>query len=616
MRHSSHRSKSTLETSGRTTPLPPPTPGGEWIEVVQAALIVAAGLVALWPVFGGGWVWDDPQQILLNATLRDPQGWWKFWIAPTTEDYFPLKFTLHWVMWQLWGADPAGYHFVNVALHLLGALLVWRVLKKLGVRLAWFGGLLFAIHPLAVESVAWVSEIKNTASLPPLLLGLCAYLDFDERGRKRDYVAALGWFVAAMLIKTSVVMLPVVILLLAWWKRRAIVRADVLASAPFFGVSLVLGAVTVWFQQTRAIQHEILPMGGFVVQVVRAGLAIVFYLAKGVVPLGLLPIYPRWVVDPPTLALFLPWPCLAVLVGCLWLKRATWGRHALLGLGFFVINLVPVLGFLPMSYMRFSWVADHFVYISLVGLVGLAAAGAGLLLDHVEGRARRVALAGMAILCGTHVALSFRHAENFSSETTLWTYTLRGNPDTWQAHDNLGLALIQQDRLEEAAVHFEAAIRVNPDCDDAHYNLANVLLRLRRPAEAIPHYEEALRLKPASADAHINLGNVLMDGGNPEAALRHFDAGERLSPLLAQAHSNRANALARLNRLPEAVAEYEEALRLQPNAAVVHYNFGNVLARLNRFDEAMAHFEETLRLNPEFAEARSRLEYFRGGTIR
>lgn len=590
--------------------------GGEWIEVLQGALILAVGLIAVWPAFGGGWIWDDPEQILLNSTLRDPGGWWKFWVAPDTDDYFPLKYSIHWVMWQWWGDDPAGYHFVNVVLHLLGALLVWRLLGKLGVRLAWFGGLLFAVHPLVIESVAWVSEIKNTASLPPFLLGLCAWIEFDERKRKRDYMAALGWFVAAMLIKTSVVMFPVVILLLAWWKRRAITRADLIASAPFFAVSLVLGIVTVWFQQTRAIQHEILPMGGLVVQVVRAGLAIVFYLAKSVLPIGLLPIYPRWAVDPPALVQFLPWPCLAALLVWLWSRRETWGRHVLLGLGFFVVNLFPVLGFLPMSYMRFSWVADHFVYLSLVGLVGLAAAGAGWLLKRVGGPARRLVLAGMVGVVAGHTALAYRHAENFHSETTLWTYTLRGNPDAWQAHDNLGLVLTHEGRLEEAEVHFRETYRLNPNSDDAHYNLANVLVRQRRMAEAIEHYEEALRLKPASADAHINLGNVLLNSGRTNEALRHFEAGERLAPKMPQAHSNRANALLQADRLPEAVAEYEEALHLRPNDAIAHFNLGNALARMNRFDDATAHYAEALRINPEMTEAKRRLEYFRGGAGR
>ncbi|HVS51960.1 MAG TPA: tetratricopeptide repeat protein [Opitutaceae bacterium] len=588
----------------------PGTPDGGRRFLLGAA-IVALGVIAFWPTLSAGFVWDDSHEITLNAALRDPDGWWKFWIAPPTDDYFPLKFTIHWIMWRLWQDTAAGYHFANLALHLWGALLVWRLLRKLRAPGAWLGGALFAIHPLVVESVAWVSEIKNTASLPPLLLAACAYLDFDEHGRPRDYAAALAWFLAALLVKTSVVMFPVVILLHAWWRRGRIARRDLGASALFFATALVLGFVTVWFQQTRAIRHEVLPMGDFVVQFARAGLAIVFYLGKCLAPVGLLPVYPRWNVDPASLAPWLAWLALAALAAWCWAERATWGRHVLFALGFFVANLFPVLGFLPMSYMRFSWVADHFVYLSLVGFVGLAAAGLARLLAFLAAPARRAVVGGAAALVALCGAATFAYAKNFHDDIALWSYTLARNPTLWQAEDNLGLALLAAGEPEPAAAHFRRTLELNPDCDDAHYNLGNVLIRLGQRDEAAQQFEATLRLKPASADAHINLGNLLLDAGRTEEALHHFTEGVRLAPGSPEAHANLGNALTQLQRLPEAIAEYEKALALRPGYGVGHYNLGNAFFYAGRYREAVEQYEEAVSLLPDSTDARRNLSIAR-----
>ena len=228
----------------------------------QAVGILVIGTAVFWPALHGTWVWDDQPEVIINNLLRDPDGWWKFWIAPPTHDFFPLKSTLQWLLWQAWQDNALGFHVITLGLHLLSALLLVRLLRQLGLRHAWLGGLLFAIHPVVVESVAWIAELKNTSSLPPLLLAMSAYIEYDARRRKRDYCLALLWFLAAMLCKTSVVMLPAVLLLYAWWKRGRIGRDDIKASVPFFAVALALGLVTVWYQRYHSIGPEPLPMVG------------------------------------------------------------------------------------------------------------------------------------------------------------------------------------------------------------------------------------------------------------------------------------------------------------------------------------------------------------------
>jgi hypothetical protein len=375
-----------------------PPPPARVVVLGQAALLVAAWAFIFSPIWRGGWLWDDDTEVTSNLQLRTWAGLRDIWLAPTGADYFPLKSTVQWLLWQGWGNDPAGYHLASASLHLLAAFLFWRVLEKLGVRLAWLGGLLFVIHPLVIESVAWVSELKNTLSLPLVLLAYLAYLDYDARGRRGDYRRALLWFVAAMLCKTSVVMLPVVLLLFTWWKYGRLTRAGVRDSLPFFAVALILGLVTVWFQQERAIGEATLTLtsGDLPTRVARAGLAVWFYLEKCVLPVGLLPVYPPWRLE--GLRAWLAWPAVAALLAWLWTQRAGWGRHALLGYGFFLLNLAPVLGLIPMSYLTIAPVADHFVYLSVLGILGLAAAGAGEIWRRLERGGRVFAATGAVVV--------------------------------------------------------------------------------------------------------------------------------------------------------------------------------------------------------------------------
>ena len=500
----------------------PPARGKIFPELIQAALIILAGACVYGQTLRGGWLWDDNQEVTQNAVLPDPAGLAKIWAGTAGADYFPLKTTVQWLEWRLWGADPAGYHAVSLALHLLSALLFWRLLRRLGLRAAWAGGLLFAVHPLAVESVAWAAELKNTLSLPLLLFAMTAYVDFDASGDRGAYRRSLGWFLLALLAKSSVVMFPFVILLHAWWRRQRIGRADFRASAPFFGLSLVLGLITIWFQHHRAEATALVLAGGLIARTACAGLALSFYLAKSLWPAGLSPIYPRWPVDPPSVLQWLPWLAWAAAFAWLWTKRAGWGRHALFGLGFFALNLLPVLGFVTNTYMRISWVADHFLYISLLGIIGLAVAALGRWAAG-WGQWPVVAVVAAVLLVRSHA-----YATVFQSEETLWTYTLERNPEAWPAHYNLANRLAQRRELAAAVDHYQAALRLKPALADGHYNLGNALLMEGRLAEAARQYEETLRLDPDYADAHVGLGNVLLQA----------------------------------NRLPEAIAQFETTLRL------------------------------------------------------
>lgn len=492
---------------------------------LRAALIALAVAFVYGPSIRGGWLWDDNQEVTENAVLPDPGGLAKIWSGAAGADYFPLKTTLQWLEWRLWGADPAGYHATSVLLHLASALLFWRLLSRLGLRWGWVGGLLFAVHPLAVESVAWAAELKNTLSQALILGASLAWVEWDEEGRGKAwaYGLSLALFAAAMLAKSSVVMFPFGLLLYGWWRRR---RMRPVALAPFFALSLALGLITVWFQHHRAMQPELIVAGALPSRVACAGLALLFYLAKAILPLGLAPIYPRWDVDPPQAWQFLVWAVPAGLFIGLAARRTAGSRATIFGLGWFFLNLLPVIGFITITYMRITWVADHFAYLSLLGVVALAVAGA-------ERAGRRLGNGVLAGVLGVAVLLageSRAYAGHFRDEIALWTYAEARNPQAWPAHYNLGTYLGHRGQLDRAVAELEATVRLKPEFAEGHFNLGNALLLERRLPEALAQYETAVRLKPGEADFRVGLGTALYFSGRAAEAVEQYQTALRLRP--------------------------------------------------------------------------------------
>jgi tetratricopeptide (TPR) repeat protein len=574
---------------------------------LKAAVITLAVGVIYFPVLHGDWLWDDDQLVTNNPVIQDPAGWSKIWLTPgSLIDYQPIKASVVWLQWQLWGRDTLGYHLTNILLHLISALLVWRLLGKFGLKRAWLGGLLFAIHPVMVESVAWISELKNTLSLPPFLLAMGAWIDYQEQGKRRDYFLALGLFIAAMLCKATMVMFPFVILLHAWWKRGRIGGNDLKASAPFFAVSLVMGMITIWFMN-QAIGDAHVTLGGPGFRVACAGQVLCFYFFKSVLPLDPMPVYPRWPVDPPSLAQFLPWPVLGASLVWLWTKRTGWGRHALLGFGFFFINLIPFLGLNAAPYMYFTWAMDHVLYLPIFGIIGLLVAGWDRAQARLAAPLHPYALATATLLALLLAVESRAYAAKFVDAETLWRYEVQHNPGSWVGHNGLGCALFQKKQYLAALPEFQETLQMTPDFSAPHYNLGQTLFRLGHYEEAIAQYQEALRIYPTHPNAHNDLG-VAYDHLNrwPEAVAQ-YQMELQIDPKNSRAHLNLGVAYATLKRWPEAVQEDEAALRLDPNNAEADNDLAIALVHLNRWAEARAEFEVALKLNPGDAKTQANL---------
>lgn len=589
-----------------TAPSIPPSPPrvAPWL---RGAIIVLAVFAIYWPALRGGWLWDDQKEILHNPELANLGSLGRAWIDPQNTTYYPLTTTLFWIELRLWGANPAGYHACSILLHAGSALLVWRVLARLGLRHAWWGGLVFAVHPVAVESVAWIAELKNTASTPLLLLAFLQYLKFDDAGRRRNYAFALLLFLLAMLCKTAVAMGPLILLLHAWWKRGRIGLADVKCALPFLVTALVLGSTTLWFEHHRAIGSWEIPLVEPWQRLPLAGRALAFYLGKLFAPVGLMPVYPAWPVA--DLGWLDTWPWLAVGALLLWgwRTRHDAGRGLVFALAFLVLNLLPVLGFVPIAYMRYSWVADHLAYLALLGAVGLVVAAPQILAARIPAAFARF---GWILGAGACLALGLAaraHAAHFAGPERFWNHVLERNPHAWVAQANLAQLRVAAGDLPGAIDLYRAALRVAPHVSSLHFNLGTALLHTSRAEEALVEFEVAARLKPQALDGTVNAAAAEIQLGRIAAARARLERALARQPETTDARLMLGETFEAENRLAEAVREYGRVVTAQPGSVVARLKLANARYTLGDLREAARLFETVLAADPVNVEALANL---------
>lgn len=482
----------------------------QWPVVCGILLCV---IVAYIPAMQGGFIWDDDAYVTENDTLRTVEGLVRIWFEPgSAPQYYPLLHTSFWVEFQLWGAHPFGYHLVNVILHALNAVLVWRVLAMLGVRGASLAGFIFALHPVHVESVAWITERKNVLSGFFYLSALWAYIRFvalDEKaparsGRWRFYGWALGLQWCALLSKTVTATLPVIVLLLIWWKRGRLRWRDVVPTIPMFVIGAALSAVTVWMEMFNlgAIGRGAIGPEwdlSFVERCLVAGRATWFYTGKLLWPANLTFIYPRWAIDA-TVGWQYACPLAALgAIAALWGMRRRLGHGPLTAVLFFIVTLAPALGFFNVYPFRYSYVADHFQYLASLGLIAMFASLWTICLDRWIGNRRLIQPACQAVLLTVLGSLVWHHGHTYADLETLWLDTISKNSACWMAHNNLGNVYGRREEPERAIVHYRAAIRIKPDVDEPYYNMGMALAMLGRKTDAIEAWRATLRVNPSHA---------------------------------------------------------------------------------------------------------------------
>jgi len=571
-----------------------------WKSAALGALIVLVTVLAFVPTLRAGFVFDDNSLIVENPIVRATDGLGRFWLTTEPADYYPLTWSLWWVEWRVFGRAAGGYHFVNVLLHAANAVLVWRVLRRLRIPCAWLVGLVFAVHPVNVATVAWISEQKNTLSMLFYLISILCYLKFDEDRRWRWYGLSFVTFFLALVSKTAVVMLPIVLLACLWWLHDRVRWQDCRRVAPFFVLSLIMAVVTIWFQHNRASLGRPIQTVGFATRLAGAGWAVWFYLYEALLPFGLTVVYPKWNIDASRWYSYLPGMTLAGCLFVFWWKRKSWGRPLLFGTGYFVVMLFPVLGFFDQALFRATLVADHWQYYAIVGIIAVALAFLQKVLRRASDLHRII---GGAVVIVVLFTATWRRCWVYASDDTLWRDNVTKYPSAWMAQNNLGVALSRDGEIGRALAHYEQALRVNPNSAEAHNNLGSALIQLGRSQAAVEHYEQALRIEPDYAEAHYNLGSAQWQAGKYAEAIGHYDRALELKPNYAEAHNNLAVALVAVGRIQDAITHYELALRLNPDYAEAHNNFAVALAGMGRSQEAIAHYEQALRLKPDFAEA-------------
>jgi hypothetical protein len=455
-----------------------PARGPSRSDFAWGAALVAITLIAYLPALGNGFIWDDNDYVTQNLVLRSLDGLRRLWFEPqSVPQYYPVAFTGFWFEYHLWGLHPFGYHVVNILLHATSAGLLWRVLRRLDISSAWMAAALFAVHPMQVESVAWVTERKNVLSGLFFFAAFLTYLNAetpDGAGgiRWRPYVGALALFVGALLSKSVTCSLPAVLLLVFWWQRGTLDRRTVLRLIPMFVVGLIMAATTVWLEGhhvgAAGPEFSLSPLERMLV----AGRALWFYPLTLLWPHGLTFMYPRWTIDTHVWWQYLFPVAAAAVITALFIGRQRVGRGPLVGALCYAGSLTPALGFINVYPMRYSFVADHFQYLASAALLTLLAALGTVLVRRVV-RAPSVATGLGVLVCALLAVLTLRQSRVYASPESLWRDTIVKNPAAWMAMNNLAYELEQQGRAREAVPYVREAIRLNPNCLECYGNLAD-----------------------------------------------------------------------------------------------------------------------------------------------
>ncbi len=549
-------------------------PGLLWL----VALLVGTIFAAYFPAIHGNFIWDDNAHVT-KPELRSVRGLWLIWSdLGATQQYYPLLHSAFWVQHRLWGDATVGYHLVNILFHASAACLLLLILHRLKIPGAYLAAAIFGLHPVHVESVAWITEQKNTLSAVFYLGAMLAYLRFDEKRQALFYALALTLFVLALLSKTVTATLPAALLVLFWWKRgRLLWQRDVLPLIPWLVLGMIAGLFTAWAERKLIGAEGAAFDLTFLQRCLLAGRAIWFYLGKLFWPANLAFIYPRWNVSPEVWQYLFPAGVVAVSTA-LWLIRSRW-RGPLAGLLFFIGSLFPVLGFFNVYPFVYSFVADHFQYLASLGIIVVASAGIAMVLARVAPRARSAGHALCMVLLATLTVLTWQQSRTYSDIQTLYRTTLERNPDCWLCHNNLGVVLDDAGRPQAATEHYKQALQINPNYAQAHNNLGSALARLGQVPEAIEHLELALRINPDYAEAYYNMGNVLLNLGRMQEAIGHYKQALRINPNDTDVYNNLGIALALTGRLSEAKEQYQAALRIRPDDALARHNLSRLQAR-------------------------------------
>lgn len=569
-----------------------------WIVLLVITLLVYK------PAWNGQIIWDDDHHIT-TPDLRSIDGLTRIWThLGATQQYYPLVHSVFWLEYHCWGNSTLGYHLVNILLHFISALLLFKILRRLAIPGAWFVAAIFALHPVQVESVAWITELKNTLSGVFYFATTLAYLKFDSERKRKYCIIAIGLFILGLLSKSVIATLPMSLLVVFWWKRgRLDWRRDIVPLLPFFVVGIASGLFTAWVEHTFIIGGEESRFAvTFVERCLIAGRVVWFYLGKIIRPVDLIFIYPRWNVSQAVWWQYV-FPFATLLcAAALWLLRKLW-RAPMAAFLFFTATIFPVMGFFNVYPFQFSFVADHFQYLACIGPIALfagIASSCGLLKGSMRTVLYMIVLLPLAVL-------TWKQSGIYADEEILYRTTIRENPDCWMAYNNLGSLMGQSNRIDEAIAFYGKAVKIKPDFALARNNLGGVLLRRGRIDEAFKQYQKAVEIDSNYADPHHNLGVFFEKTGRIDEAIVQYRKEVEINPKYPESHNKLANLLASVGRIDEAIVHYQKALKINPNYSEAHSNLGNALLKIGRMNEAIDHYLRAVAIKPDYEKAHTNL---------
>jgi protein O-mannosyl-transferase len=542
---------------------------------VKGLVLVAAVLAAYGPAWHAGYIWDDDVYLTGNKLLTLPDGLRRIWFSlQSPSQYFPLTYTTFYLERFVWASNPAGYHIVNLLLHGANAVLLWRLLLRLQVPGAWLGAALFALHPVQVESAAWITERKNVLMGFFFLLTLLAWVRFvDEKTQKpwRYYLLALVSYALSLSAKTTACTLPAALLLILWLEKKPIDMKGLRQMGVFLLLGIGMGMVTVWWERYhQGTEGKIFHLGPLE-RVLLACRALWFYLGKLLCPVNLTFSYPHWTIsarDP----LAYGWVVLTGLAAAaIWRLRRWTGRSVEVAMLYYAATLSPLLGFIMLYTFVYSYVADHYQYMACIGPLALAAAGMELGMRKCGSAVlRSIVYGALLITLGT---LTWFQSATYASAETLWEATLHRNPRSWLAHNDLGTILLNAGDLDGAMFHFQKALAIDPTLAGAYYNIGVINAERGNLDTAIEYYRKGLAIEPKIADARVNLGAALMQQG----------------------------------KLDEAIAEIQKGLDLHTRSPGAHNTLGVIYAKKHEWDKAIEEFVKALQMDPDNEEAKRNL---------
>jgi Flp pilus assembly protein TadD len=576
-------------------------------------LLAALTIFAYRPAWNGGFIWDDDVYIVNNELLTAPDGLRRIWLSlDSPSQYFPLVYTTFRIEHALWGVNPSGYHWVNLLLHVANALLVWRVLTRLNVPGAWLAGAIFALHPVQVESVAWITERKNVLMVFFFLLTLLAWIAFvDERTKRpwRFYGLALILYLLALSAKATACTLPAALFLTLWLQKKPINSKRIFEILPFLVLGTAMGFLAMWWERYhQGTSRAVLTFLSPIERVLVASRAIWFYLSKLIWPSDLTFIYPRWDIAPTHLLDYVWFAAGVVLCVAIYFARRYVGRSIEVAAAFFVATLSPVLGFIMLFTFRYTFVADHYQYLACIGPIALVSAGVISLADVVKQR-RAIIFSAALVAVASLWALTWRQATMYGDIERLWRTTLARNPECWMAHTNLGIVLLEKGQVDEAIVHYRTALQMQPNSWDDEYNLGTALLSKGEVDEAIVHCEKAVTIQPNDPDAQVSLGSALLEKKRIDEAIMHYQKALAIRPDYVLAQCGLGRALLEKGDLDTAIQHFRAALLIQPEHADCHTVLAVALDEKGETAEAIEHYEKALKLSPQSVPALSNLAW-------